>query len=164
MCLGDDAHQVMFAVGTSRCISELRDDPGWEIPKSESGLEPEMEEHHRDRNRSRLWVDKHFLMCFISAGIHYRSDYLPVSRLHPTEAADRSDSQLANICRLMSPLTAITTHNVITPLNSLFPSALWLLLPYLQPSAHTQSACFHCSPHGFALQCLLSGFGSELHW
>lgn len=59
---------------------------------------------------------------------------------HP-EAAGRSDSQLANICRLMSPLMAITTHNVITPLNSLFPSALWLLLPAALSHKHTQSAC-----------------------
>lgn len=59
---------------------------------------------------------------------------------HP-EAAGRSDSQLANICRLMSPLMAITTHNVITPLNSLFPSALWLLLPAALSHKHTQAAC-----------------------
>lgn len=59
---------------------------------------------------------------------------------HP-EAAGRSDSQLANICRLMSPLMAITTHNVFTPLNSLFPSALWLLLPAALSHKHTRAAC-----------------------
>lgn len=54
-------------------------------------------------------------------------------RLHPPSVhpppSPHGDSLLANICRLMSPLTAITTHNVITPLNSLLLSALWLLLP-----------------------------------
>lgn len=91
-------------------------------------------------------------MCFISvaeaAGLHHDSDYLHyVPRLRPPVAAVSADSLLAYICRLMSPLMAITTHNVITPLNSLLPSALWLLVPGAhQPSAkkHSQLACFHC--------------------
>lgn len=84
-------------------------------------------------------------MCFISvaeaAGLHYDSDYLHyVPRLRPPAVS--TDSLLANICRLMSPLTAITTHNVITPLNSLLPSALWLLVP----AAHHPTAKKHSQP------------------
>lgn len=52
---------------------------------------------------------------------------------------------LANICGLMSPWITVTTHNVITPLNSLLPSALWLLLPAAhQLFAQMQLACIHC--------------------
>lgn len=102
------------------------------------GEEEEGEMKSSNREEKRSWkVMKELIkvsercLCLMSvsvSGLYYDSDYLHCVPNTPPPPPNMVAVH-TDICRLMSPLTAITTHNVITPLNSLLPSALWLLLP-----------------------------------
>lgn len=70
----------------------------------------------------------------------------------------------------MSPLTAITTYNVITPLNTLLLAALWLLLPAASLHTNTQTLSFPPGTDGVKqgqkgpVWFLLWGLRSRLDW